>query len=887
MPMARGRSWWRGLTAAFALAAVCAIVPAQGWAAADQPNWRYFPNVPPLDGSDTDRRVVGCFPAGTSTAVPCTVDERDAPAFGITPWDTGASFPTFTTVGPNADTALSPLSPLTPGPDRGVRPTSPTRDYFAPWTDSWRNSKCNPSVFAGPPVPTGGTDRNDVNAAIYNLFAAHNRLHDWSEALGFTPAAYNMEGTDPMLGDAQAAASAGAPTVSGRDAANASTPPDGTSPLTTTYLWKPLAGAYYPPCVDGSFDMSLIAHEYSHAIANRMVGDAATGLTSTADGQARAIGEGFADAAAAGYLHDLGYAPADDEDPFAIGAYVSGNRVRGVRNFSMAASPLNYSNVQGYDGSGRGAPHDDGEIWAAVTYELREALVAKYPSDGHRRWVELLFDALPAIPASATMVQARTAVIGAAASEDRPELWAAFARRGLGEGASSSGTDDQNPVPGFESPEASNEGTVRFVPRAPDGAAVARAELYVGDYEAGVTPVADTDPATPLDDVVRMMPGTYRFVARADGFGAQRAQRAIAASSGLPLEIAMPPNRASASNGATISGDGERLGDLIDDTEGTNWEVAGRTPDVAGAQVTVKLAGGPQLVQRVNVSALLRGTDDGDERDDADNQNRFTALRRFELHACAAACDQGGAFTRFYTSPADAFPGAPPRPVTPELALRSFDVPDTAATHLRLVAATNQCTGLALFNDNSLDDDPATNSDCTLGNSGGVERTDRTVRAAEFQVFSTLPGKTPGTTPVDPAPSLASASVKPKRFRLGRKLPRSAAVQTGTTIRFTLSEAARVTYGFRRARPGRKVGRRCLAPTRARQGRRRCTRYVRSGSFSRAASAGANRLRFQGRLTRRRALRPGKYRLTLTATDPAGQRSPARAVTFRLLPRKR
>ena len=103
------------------------------------------------------------------------------------------------------------------------------------------------------------------------------------------------------------------------------------------------------------------------------------GLTSSADGQARAIGEGFADALAVGYLHDLGYAPADDEDPFAVGAYVSGNGSRGIRNYSMAASPLNYSDVQGYDGSGAGGPHDDGEIWAAVNYEIRQALVAKYP----------------------------------------------------------------------------------------------------------------------------------------------------------------------------------------------------------------------------------------------------------------------------------------------------------------------------------------------------------------------------------------------------------------------------------------------------------------------------------------------------------------------------
>jgi len=308
--------------------------------------------------------------------------------------------------------------------------------------------------------------------------------------------------------------------------------------------------------------------------------------------------------------------------------------------------------------------------------------------------------------------------------------------------------------------------------------------------------------------------------------------------------------------------------------------------------VTVRLAGGLQRVERVNVSALLRGTDDGNERDDGDNQNRFTALRQFELHACATGdCDAPGAFTKIYTSPADAFPGAAPRPVAPELNLRSFDVPDTMATHVRLVVVSNQCTGLPLFNDNSLDENPDWNSDCTVGNDGGVGRMDQAVRAAELQVFSTLPEvTTPPTdptptdpTPTDPAPTLSAVSMKPTHFRLGRKLPTAAALRTGTTVRFRLSESARVAYTFQRARPGRRVGRRCLAPTRARKARRRCTRYVRAGSFSRASSAGSNRLRFQGRLTRRRALRPGKHRLVLSATDAAGQRSARTPVAFRLV----
>lgn len=875
------------VAAVLALAGAAAIAPSAALAAADQPNWKYFPNIPSLDGSDTDRRVVGCFPASASPATPCVVDERATPAASMKPWDTpaGSTISTFTTNGAYANTALSPSSPIGPGPDR-FRPVVVDREYVFPWTNQWRNSRCDPAVFAGVFPPSGGTNANDVNAAIVNVFVAHNHMHDWSRVLGFTPATFNMEESDPMFGDAQAGAKTSTPTFTGRDAANHATPADGVSPSQTTHLWQPIAGVYYPQCVDGSFDMSAIAHAYAHAIANRMVGGPTAGLTSGPDGQALAIGEGFADAAAVAYLHEHGYAPADDEDPFTVGAYITGNRARGVRNYSMAASPLNYSNVRGWDGSGGSSPADDGEIWAAVNHDIREALVAAHPADGARRLIEIAFDALVTMPANATMVDARDAYIVAAAPEDEAILWTVFARRGLGSRADSTGTDDPNPEPSFESPARTDESTLIFAPGA------ANAELYVGHYEAGVTPVADTDPATPRDATFELLPGTYEFVVRADGHGAHRFEREIPARSDVRLGVELPANRASAAAGATATGDGTRHGELIDDTEGTNWERSGA--DVAGSQVTVALAGGAQLVDRVNVSALLQGTDDGDERDDGDNQNRFTALRQFELHACTASiadpdCTAPGAFTSIYTSPADAFPGAAPRPVTPDLSLRGFDVPDTTATHLRLIVTSNQCTGHALFNDDT-ENDSTSSSDCTVGNAGGVGRMDRAVRAAELQVFSNRlavsqvntpkpqpsghsdPGPVvanPETASPDAPPELTRLSLSRRRFRRGRALPSAAAApRRGTTIRFNLSEPATVTYTFRRA-----------------VRRRGKLRYVKAGRLTRSARAGRNRLRFQGRLTRRRALRPGTYRLAVVARDAAGQRSPARTARFKLLGR--
>ena len=134
------------------------------------------------------------------------------------------------------------------------------------------------------------------------------------------------------------------------------------------------------------------------------------------------------------------------------------------------------------------------------------------------------------------------------------------------------------------------------------------------------------------------------------------------------------------------------------------------------------------------------------------------------------------------------------------------------------------------------------------------------------------------------APGVTRFGLSRRRFRKGTKLPKRSAVKTGTTIRFRLSEDASVRLSFERKRKGRRVGRRCRRPTRRNRNRRRCTRYVRVRTAIRVnGKAGANRVRFQGRLTRRRSLAPGSYRLTLVATDAAKNVSKRRRTSFKLL----
>ncbi len=173
--------------------------------------------------------------------------------------------------------------------------------------------------------------------------------------------------------------------------------------------------------------------------------------------------------------------------------------------------------------------------------------------------------------------------------------------------------------------------------------------------------------------------------------------------------------------------------------------------------------------------------------------------------------------------------------------------------------------------------------------SGTVTVTDVTgLRATATVVVdvAALAGPTPpgGQGPgggANVAPRLTGLSVAPSSFRVGgrararARARRSATrrVATGTTIRYTLSEAARVTFTVERAAAGRRVGRACARPTRANRGRRACTRWVVAGSFGVDGEQGANAERFAGRIGRR-TLPPGRCRLRARARDTGGLQSP-------------
>ncbi|GHJ53386.1 hypothetical protein Nm8I071_26930 [Nonomuraea sp. TT08I-71] len=709
----------------------------------DNPSWEVFPNSPSVDKSSADTRVRWCArPAAGCAEV---VGVPGHPAWDVDP-ATGTS--TTTTRGNNAFAVQNWFSndPFSVGTETAT--PRPDRTYAYPWTNQWYEQQCSPDTFTSPQA-------NDIDAARANLFAMHNRMHDWSYHLGFTEATWNMQrdnlgrsglGNDPEQGNAQAGGvSGGPPAFAARNNANQITPPDGIAPTTNMYLWQPMAGTFYAPCVDGDFDMSVIAHEYGHAVSNRMIAGPNGGVSSP-----QGMSESWSDQLAMEYLYEHGYA-APGRRGFTIGEYTTGDPNAGIRNYNMSDSPLNYSAID-YDFVGLQV-HASGEVWSATNADIRAAMMARYGAGdaalqkscadgatpvtacpGNRRWIQLVFDSFLLMAVSqVSMVDARDAMLAAdrirfgGANQDL--LWNAFAARGLGETAASTGNADVNPTPGFTSPYA-NEATLTFRPVDGD-AVVSGAQLFVGRYQARAVPAADTDAATPLTDQVSLVPGTYEFVVRAPGYGHVRVGPVtVKAGQVRDLPVKLRRNLASTAAGATVGGDGINLARIADDDEATNWASLGAP--VAGRQVTVDLAGGTQQVRRVQVSAMLRPPVAGDA--DAGTQNRFSALRQFRVLACTAgdgvSCADAADYRAVYTSPADAFPSVAPRPRAPELIVRSFDIPRTKATHLRIEVMTNQCTGAPDYAGEQ-DADPRAATDCATASPQA-----QNVRIAEFQAFA-------------------------------------------------------------------------------------------------------------------------------------------------------
>ena len=145
----------------------------------------------------------------------------------------------------------------------------------------------------------------------------------------------------------------------------------------------------------------------------------------------------------------------------------------------------------------------------------------------------------------------------------------------------------------------------------------------------------------------------------------------------------------------------------------------------------------------------------------------------------------------------------------------------------------------------------------------------------------------PGPGPDRVAPLISNVALAPPAFAAATTGPGFArpgrAGRAGGLLSYRLSEAATTIFTVQRRSIGERMGKRCVAPT-ARARGRSCTHFTPvGGSASRVDAAGPHTLRFTGRIGGH-TLGPAGYRLTLVATDAAGNRSTPHRVGFTIHP---
>lgn len=298
------------------------------------------------------------------------------------------------------------------------------------------------------------------DAAVTQLFYYCNFMHDKLYELGFTESAGNFQtnnfgrggsGNDAVLADAQDGGLL--LDFNHLNNANFSTPADGSPGRMQMYLFDGPS-----PMRDGDLDGEIVLHEYAHGLSNRLVG----GGVGMAALQSRGMGEGWSDFYALALLSD----PADDPNGcHVMGAYatknLSGlqeNYYFGIRRYpystDLAKNPLTLKDIDPTQADGHGSiprspiipntasdVHNLGEVWCMALWEARANLIAKYGgAAGNQTILELATDGMKLAPANPTFLQARDAILLAdlvnSGGADSRELWLAFAKRGMGSGAS-------------------------------------------------------------------------------------------------------------------------------------------------------------------------------------------------------------------------------------------------------------------------------------------------------------------------------------------------------------------------------------------------------------------------------------------------------------------
>jgi len=321
--------------------------------------------------------------------------------------------------------------------------------------------------------------RANKEEEVTNLFYLGNTFHDYlaREPIGFTTQAGNFERADgdPVLmhGLDGANTDNGFPDGGHIDNANMSTPPDGTPPTMQMYLWHfPKTPNELEPFVPvgGSFDATIVYHEYTHGLSNRLVVDA-QGNSTLNSIQAGAMGEAWSDWYAMDYLVAKGFQKDSNrkDGEIRLGKYVLADQFP-FRTMAMdcevrsdakpCTDPItgkrggytygDFPNISGTPGV-----HAGGEVWAQTLWDIREEL-------GHRVTAMLVTRGMELAANDPDMLDMRNAILQADkvayAGSHTNALWRMFAHRGMGWYAGSIDAGDVQPAEDFHTPPKATRG---------------------------------------------------------------------------------------------------------------------------------------------------------------------------------------------------------------------------------------------------------------------------------------------------------------------------------------------------------------------------------------------------------------------------------------------
>ncbi|KAJ3271074.1 ammonium transporter [Terramyces sp. JEL0728] len=314
----------------------------------------------------------------------------------------------------------------------------------------------NLAVFDNPVDDVNQEPPQYVDASITRAFFLANRYHDILNNFGFTEAAGNFQevnasgkgkGGDSVIALVQDG--------SGTNNANFQTPPDGQNGVMRMFIFTTTQ-----PNRDGASENAVVLHELTHGLSGRLTGGAATAncLNGLESG---GLGEGWSDAMAIALELKATNTP---QDNIAIGQYVTGDKVKGVR--SQPFSTDTKTNTKSFqDVPTTPEVHAIGEVWTSMLFEVMWNMITANGFDnsflnpkngkpdltkGNTQYIQNVVTGMKIQPCNPSFVDARDAIVAADKQlfngANKCAITNGFAKRGLGANAK----DDKQFVNNFD-----------------------------------------------------------------------------------------------------------------------------------------------------------------------------------------------------------------------------------------------------------------------------------------------------------------------------------------------------------------------------------------------------------------------------------------------------